>query len=51
MDEQICATKIKHSFRQYNPKKPNKWGYKLFVGVTILDLDPNLKFTPVKKIK
>jgi hypothetical protein len=31
IDEQICATKVKHHLRQYNPRKPKKWGYKLFV--------------------
>lgn len=31
VDEQICATKFKHSLRQYNPRKPKKWGFKLFV--------------------
>ncbi|XP_046679367.1 piggyBac transposable element-derived protein 3-like [Homalodisca vitripennis] len=31
VDEQICATKTRHHMRQYNPRKPHKWGYKLFV--------------------
>lgn len=31
IDEQICATKTRHYLRQYNPRKPHKWGFKLFV--------------------
>ncbi|XP_046684860.1 piggyBac transposable element-derived protein 2-like [Homalodisca vitripennis] len=31
VDEQICATKTHHNMRQYNPRKPHKWGYKLYV--------------------
>ncbi|XP_046666750.1 piggyBac transposable element-derived protein 3-like [Homalodisca vitripennis] len=31
VDEQICATKTHHYMRQYNPRKPHKWGYKLYV--------------------
>lgn len=31
VDEQMCSTKLKHHFRQYMPKKPHKWGIKLFV--------------------
>ena len=31
VDEQMCATKMKHSLRQYMPAKPHKWGFKLFV--------------------
>lgn len=31
VDEQMCATKIKHHLRQYMQNKPHKWGYKLFV--------------------
>lgn len=31
IDENICATKAKNSYRQYNPKKPHKWGYKLYM--------------------
>ena len=32
IDEQIISYKgIKSSLRQYNPKKPKKWGYKLFL--------------------
>lgn len=31
VDEQMCATKMKHSnIRQYMPNKPNKHGFKLF---------------------
>ncbi|GBP36150.1 Chimeric ERCC6-PGBD3 protein [Eumeta japonica] len=28
VDEQIIPTKSRSSMRQYNPKKPHKWGYK-----------------------
>ncbi|GBO18512.1 PiggyBac transposable element-derived protein 2 [Araneus ventricosus] len=31
IDEQMCATKVKHHLRQYMKNKPHKWGYKLFV--------------------
>lgn len=31
VDEQICSTKARHNLKRYNPKKPNKWGYKLYV--------------------
>lgn len=31
VDEQIIPTKSKTSLKQYNPKKPHKWGYKVFV--------------------
>lgn len=31
IDEQTCATKTKHYMRLYNPNKPHKWGYKLYV--------------------
>lgn len=31
IDEQTCATKTKHHLRLYNPNKPHKWGYKLYV--------------------
>lgn len=31
VDEQICATKTRHFMRQYNPRKPHKWGFKLYV--------------------
>lgn len=30
VDEQIIPTKAR-STQQYNPKKPHKWGYKVFV--------------------
>ena len=30
IDEQIIPTKCKSSMKQYNPKKPHKWGYKVF---------------------
>ncbi|XP_045457152.1 piggyBac transposable element-derived protein 3-like [Melitaea cinxia] len=31
IDEQICSTKARHNLKRYNPKKPNKWGYKIYV--------------------
>lgn len=31
VDEQMCSTKMVHHLRQYMPKKPHKWGIKLFV--------------------
>lgn len=31
VDEQIIPTKARSSLKQYNPKKPHKWGYKIFV--------------------
>lgn len=31
IDEQIVPFKGRSSLKQYNPKKPHKWGYKLFV--------------------
>ena len=31
VDEQIIPFKGRHSIKQYNPKKPHKWGFKVFV--------------------
>ncbi|XP_071051398.1 piggyBac transposable element-derived protein 3-like [Onthophagus taurus] len=31
VDEQIIPTKARSHLKQYNPKKPHKWGYKVFV--------------------
>lgn len=31
VDEQIIPTKARSSIKQYNPKKPHKWGFKAFV--------------------
>ena len=31
IDEQIIPFKCKNSLNQYNPEKPHKWGYKVFV--------------------
>lgn len=31
VDEQIIPTKARHTLKQYNPKKPKKWGYKNLV--------------------
>lgn len=30
VDENICATKLKHTIQQYNPEKLHKWGFKLY---------------------
>lgn len=31
VDEQMCATKVRHFMKQYMPMKPHKWDFKLFV--------------------
>ena len=31
IDEQMCATKIRHHLKQYMSDKPNKWRFKLFL--------------------
>lgn len=31
VDEQIIPTKARSSLKMYNPQKPHKWGYKVFV--------------------
>lgn len=31
VDEQICSTKARNTLKRYNPQKPHKWGYKLYV--------------------
>lgn len=31
IDEQVCSTKVRHFMKQYQPNKPHKWGFKLFV--------------------
>lgn len=31
VDEQMCSTKARNSLKRYNPNKPHKWGYKVFV--------------------
>lgn len=31
VDEQLCATKVRHYLLQYLPLKPHKWGFKFFV--------------------
>lgn len=31
LDEQMCATKIRHFMKQYLPNKPHQWGFKLYV--------------------
>lgn len=31
VDEQICSTKARNSLKRYNPQKPHKWGYKIYV--------------------
>lgn len=41
IDEQVIPTKARTSLKNYNPKKPHKWGYKAFVlsGVSGLTYD------------
>ncbi|XP_050552391.1 piggyBac transposable element-derived protein 4-like [Spodoptera frugiperda] len=36
VDEQMCSTKSRNTLKRYNPNKPHKWGYKVYVlsGVT-----------------
>lgn len=31
LDEQVCITKYRSYLKQYIPRKPHKWGFKLFV--------------------
>jgi len=31
VDEKICSTKARNSYKVYMPNKPHKWGYKFFV--------------------
>ncbi|XP_045453772.1 piggyBac transposable element-derived protein 3-like [Melitaea cinxia] len=31
VDEQICSTKARNPLKRYNPNKPHKWGYKMYV--------------------
>lgn len=31
VDEQICSTKDRNNLKIYYPKKPHKWGYKIYV--------------------
>lgn len=31
IDEQMCATKLRHHMKQNMPNKPHKYGFKLFV--------------------
>lgn len=31
VDEQMCSTKARNTLKRYNPNKPHKWGYKVFV--------------------
>ncbi|KAJ8912352.1 hypothetical protein NQ315_014719 [Exocentrus adspersus] len=44
VDEQIIPTKARTQLKQYNPKKPHKWGYKNFVlsGVSGFSYDFDL---------
>lgn len=41
VDEQIIPTKPRSSIKQYNPKKPHKWGYKAYVlsGISVFSYD------------
>lgn len=43
VDEQICATKCRHQLKQYNPMKPHKWGFKLFMLCDITGLSYNFE--------
>lgn len=43
VDEQIVPFKGRSSMRTYNPKKPKKWGYKIFVLSGIDGLVYNFK--------
>lgn len=36
IDEQMCSTKVAHFLKQYLPKKPHKWGFKLYVLCSLL---------------
>ncbi|CAG4954515.1 unnamed protein product [Colias eurytheme] len=36
IDEQMCATKIRHFMKQYLPLKPHKWGFKLFMLCSLM---------------
>ena len=38
VDEQIIPYKGKNSLRQYLPKKPKKWGFKVFARCGVSDL-------------
>ena len=56
LDEQIVPFKGKSSLKQYNPKKPKKWGYKIFVSVTtralyIISRYMMVLFWPCREIK
>ena len=54
VDEQIIAYKgKKSSLRQYNPKKPKKWGWKLFVLCGKMGLIHKLEFygKPVQSVE
>ncbi|KAI8432777.1 hypothetical protein MSG28_013736 [Choristoneura fumiferana] len=31
VDEQMCSTKARNMLKRYNPNKPHKWGYKIYV--------------------
>ncbi|XP_039287948.1 piggyBac transposable element-derived protein 3-like [Nilaparvata lugens] len=44
VDEQICATKVRHYMKQYNPMKPHKWGFKVFVLSGISGFAYNFEF-------
>ncbi|GBP23668.1 PiggyBac transposable element-derived protein 4 [Eumeta japonica] len=44
VDEQIIPTKSRSSMRQYNPKKPHKWGYKTLSLAAVQDLVLILKY-------
>lgn len=43
LDEQLYASKIGHSLKQYLPNKPHKWGFKLFVLCSLSGYAYNFK--------
>lgn len=50
VDEQICATEARHHIKQYIPKKPHKYGFKLFVLAGVSGFACNFEFyTGAKK--
>lgn len=50
VDEQICATEARHQLKQYIPKKPHKYGFKLFVLAGVSGFAYNFEFyTGAKK--
>jgi len=44
VDEQICSTKARNSYKVYMPNKPHKWGYTFFVLSGASGFAYNLEF-------